>query len=136
MKRLQTLNIRNMPSATAEITWLPIDLHKTWAVFFLENMMEGRNRQSPPVLKTIALGAVTWADVWLGSNYHCSNYFYCHHYELSLRDFLQLRVYEIHYQYDLQGVCSPMLNLIAKGSPRDVQRESSSLSILEPYWLG
>lgn len=126
-----------MPLATAEITWLPLDLHKSWAVSFLENMMKGCKVRSPPELKTIALGAVTWSDVWLGSNYHCSNYFYSNTHKLeSVLDFLQLRVYQIDYQYDLQGVCSPMLNLIAKGSPRDIQRESSSLSILEPYWLG
>ncbi len=127
-----------MPSATEEITWLPFDLHKSWAGSFIENMMKGGHKvQSPPALKTIALGAVTWSDVWLGSNYHCSNYSRSKSHKLeSVREFLQLRVYKIHYQHDSQGGCSPTLTLIAKGSPRDIQRESSSLSILEPYWLG
>lgn len=88
-------------------------------------MLEFNEKQGHPPLKIIALGALMWSEF--------SNDFDDTQYDEGVRDLLQLRVYHIHYQYDVQGICSPVLRLIAKGSPRNIQ--GLRLNILPPYWL-
>ncbi len=137
----------------AEIDSLPIDkMHKSLAGECIAELVKRCQRQGPPTLKTIALGALTWSDVWLGSHDSrrekprdnlqlrwsdiclITKDERCRREEL--RDFLQLRVYQIDYQHDAQGACSPVLSMVAKGSPRDLQASCNSLSILEPDWSG
>ena len=133
LEKLKTLNIRNMPTTTLEITRLPLDLHKAWATAFVENLSQVFKGQGRPTLKTIALGSLTWSDVWLGQQYYRNSYF---RQGEEAHEFLQLRVYQISYVYDPQGFCSPVLDMVAKGCPRDLEESSDSLTILKPYWLG
>lgn len=109
---------------------LPHDQHKAWAFDFVGKSMKSLNAKCPPPLRTIALGALTWSDVWMGGSYYHNS----HYRSKKLYSFLQLRTYRIKYLFDLQGVCSPVLSLVAQGYPRDLEGFSSSFDVLKPYW--
>ena len=94
----------------------------------MEDIAKSFDRLDPPRLKNIALGCLTWSDVWLGNDYHRG--------QQELHDFLQLQVYDIHYEYKSKSIYSPVLKLVSQGSPRDIEDSHRTLSILKPYWLG
>ena len=87
-----------------------------------------------PELKTIALGALTYRDVYVGEKWRDS----CTLLDTSTLnqtdDYLQLRVYHVDYCYTVLGTHSPLLTLMTKGCPCDFP-PYSDIKILEPYWL-
>lgn len=81
---------------------------------------------SSPVLKTLAIGALTYGNVRMGVN----------HYPLyRFANFLQLRIYRVEYNGPAPGHRSPRLHLVAKGTPADAVGIAENLDIFETYWL-
>ena len=126
MRHLHTLNIRNMPEVTTGTALRYEERHHFWAADFTEKVTKGSDSQHLPI-KVIALGSLTWSDVWLGSEYHRGK---------EVLNFLQLRVYRINYRHSPEGKRMPTLDLVAKGSLRNIDDSCSSCRILEPCWLG
>lgn len=79
-----------------------------------------------PTLKTLAIGALTYASVMMGVNHFPAHEF---------ANFLQLRIYRVDHSYTFQGVRTPRLHMIAKGTPADAVGIAENLDIFDVYWL-
>ena len=97
----------------------------------LETMEGG---YSVPGLTTIALGALTYRDVYVGEKWRDSGTLIDESTLDKLDDYLQLRVYHVDYCYTVLGKYSPLLTLMTKGCPCDFP-PYSDITILQPYWL-
>lgn len=82
--------------------------------------------ESTPVLKTLALGALTYGDVMMGVSHYPTHQF---------ANFLQLRIYRVNYERTSHGVRTPRLHMIAKGTPADAIGIAENLDIFDVYWL-
>lgn len=80
----------------------------------------------PPTLKTLAIGTLTYANVMMGVNHYPTHEF---------ANFLQLRIYRVDYSYTIEGVRTPRLHMIAKGTPADAVGIAENLDIFDVYWL-
>ena len=91
-----------------------------------------------PKLETVALGALTYSDVYVGDRWHTRRNpgTFADMSSLGPVDaFLQLRTYHVDYVTSVMGSSEPLLTLMSKGSVCDhpVYRDTT---ILKPYWLG
>ena len=80
-----------------------------------------------PCPDIIALGALTYRDVWDGNVIDDRR-------ELDV--FLRLRVFRIDHRLNFEGNDAFLLTPVARGCPDLIGHVSSNLRILEPYWLG
>ena len=80
-----------------------------------------------PSLSILALGALTYRDVWDASIIYDDR---------KLVNFFRLRTYHVEYTEDSEVGWVPNLTQVAKGCPSAVGHISSHMSILRPYWLG
>ena len=84
-------------------------------------------KQDSVRLKTIALGAPLYRDIYIGT----------HHVEhTTVSDFLRFRVYKIDHNYPSPRGLSPVLSEIGKGAARNTEEESYHTHLLYNYWLG
>lgn len=79
-----------------------------------------------PVLKTLAIGASTYANVRMGVSHYAPN---------NVSTFLQLRIYHVNYDCRYQNSLSPKLHLIVRGTPADACGNAENLDIFTLYWL-
>ena len=87
---------------------------------------EEKLTKDTPSIDTLSFGALTYRDVRDGSmEDHVS----------PRDDYLTLRTYSIEYHRTYDGIHSPVLTQIAKGSTSGVDDTHRRISILEPYWL-
>lgn len=129
MKRLQLLNIRNMPELPAAYCPLALDYTlKGLATMFIDIADTKRNPKCTPLLKIIAIGAPLYRDNRIGTNQFPDNH---------VVDFLQLRVYHVDYDYQSGGTHQYVLSQVAKGTQNEV---CGSLGIRDwlwcNWWLG
>lgn len=78
------------------------------------------------VLKTVAIGASTYAGVRVGMSHYTPN---------SASTFLQLRIYHVVYDYQYRNIWTPKLHLIARGVPTGARGNADHLDIFAQYWL-
>lgn len=74
----------------------------------------------------IALGAVTYDDIWVGRTSPDST---------EADAFLCPRIFYIDRHHNVKGELQPMLTAIAQGTAIRAAEYSSNLRIFEPYWL-
>ena len=88
-----------------------------------------------PKLEVVALGALTYRDVYVGEKWRASDTIFDKSTLSPLDDFLQLRLYQVAYCYTVLGTSDPHLTLMTKGCVCDFPPYSHT-KILKPYWLG
>jgi len=127
LRHLQTLNIRNLPDAPTVNTWLPTDYMLDGLAMMLLNIISLKARTDlPPVLKTVAIGALNYGHVMMGVNHYRTHPF---------ANFLQLRIYRVSYDCASHGPRTPRLHMLAKGTPADALGAAENLEIFDVYWL-
>ena len=94
--------------------------------FMDTTILEPRNPPAPRKLRTIGLGAPTYADVMVGSNRSMSK----------LQEYRQLRIYLVDYRTNVQGEVRSVLDPIAKGTVDEAIGFGSRLELFKRYWLG
>ena len=85
------------------------------------------NKGQKPTLKTIAIGAPFYGDIYIGTH---------HLIHTPLSDLLSLRVYSIDYNYLSPSGPSPVLSQIVKGAAYSSEEELYPKDLLYDYWLG
>ena len=139
--KLEVLNIRNMPETRGEFIEPVLRGLATTIVDLIRSSPDRRvpggrleSGYGVPELRTIALGALTYRDVYVGEKWRDS----CTILDTSTLtptdDFLQLRVFHVDYCYTVLGKYSPLLTLMTKGCPCDFP-PYNGIKILQPYWL-
>ncbi|KAL8993604.1 MAG: hypothetical protein Q9169_006218 [Polycauliona sp. 2 TL-2023] len=133
LKKLRTLNIRNMPLVKTQNMALPLaEIHAAFAESLLTIL--GCNRDdtrtsAPQNLKTLALGALTYRDVYNGIGYHTIH-------NRELYEFLRLKVYRIVSSRDAEGRQRPLAKLTESGTYEKTEANGGDVDVLKPYWLG
>ena len=124
--KLETLNIRNMPIIDRLGSYMsPEAMFRSLATATVELCVDYITHESGnrPSLKTIALGALTYRDRYLGG---------CPHEPID--QYLQLRTYHIDYVDNDRKKSTPLLTLSSKGYVH-TNEDAENASILQPYWL-
>ena len=85
------------------------------------------NIRRKPTLKTIAIGAPFYRDIYIGTHHVNST---------AVSDLVSLRVYSIDYNYLSPSGPSPVLNQIITGAAYDSEEELYPKDLLYDYWLG
>lgn len=137
---LKVLNIRNMPETQDELAVEP--MLRGLATTMMDLIRSSPDRRIPLEengcavleLKTIALGALTYRDVYVGEKWREANTSLDISTLNQTDDYLQLRVYHVDYCYTVLGKHSPLLTLMTKGCPWDFP-PYDDIKILQPYWL-
>ena len=126
LPKLRTLHLRNLPKLDLTTSYLPTDyLVKGIASNMLDRYADGNPSNRRNSLITIALGAMLYRDVHIGSNYFPSD---------PVHDYLQLRVYHVDLSYQSVLGPSPTVTQVAKGFVDDVTM-CSDKDLLSEYWL-
>ncbi|KAL8670575.1 MAG: hypothetical protein Q9168_004888 [Polycauliona sp. 1 TL-2023] len=135
-KKLRTLNIRNMPLVNPKKLGLPLEeIHAAFVdslLAVLNYKMDGKIGTAPTMpqnLKTLALGALTYRDVYNGLGYHKAH-------DRELYEFLRLRVYRIVSSRDEEGEQRPLAKLTESGTYEKTEASGRDVDIFKPYWLG
>lgn len=125
LDKLETFNVRNSPTAMTK--WLPFNcMLESLAAKFVDFAMIKLRRSNAIIrLKTIAIGSITYADVFVGGNVKC----------LTAHDYLRLRVFRVGHRSTHDGEKVIALDLIAEGTSDDAEGIVDNLGILKPYWL-
>ncbi|KAL9628622.1 MAG: hypothetical protein Q9164_007200 [Protoblastenia rupestris] len=128
LSKLEMLNIRNVPCATSAVSLLSNDFtYSALATSFLEKYTTERPTARSARLKTLALGATTYGNSYMGMYYFP---------DLDFADFFRLRIYNVEYlHHRTTDTWSPKPRLVAKGVPNDAIGYSKHLDVFEPYWL-
>ena len=139
---LKVLNIRNMPANEDDLAVETV--LRGLATTVVDLIRSSPDRPVPgrmfdtgygvPELKTIALGALTYRDVYVGEKWRGPDTIFDTSTLNKSDDYLQLRVYHVDYCYTVLGTHSPLLTLMTKGCPCDFP-PYSDMKILKPYWL-
>ncbi|KAL8955101.1 MAG: hypothetical protein Q9193_006910 [Seirophora villosa] len=134
MKQLRTLNLRNMPYIDPKATMLNYEeLHASYATSVLKTLQHypHENTIDPRVLsklQTLALGALTYRDVYNGLGCHdCKGE--------DLYKFLRLQVFKVG-RYRLDGQERTLAMHIESGTYEKTQAAGGDVNIFKPYWLG
>ena len=123
MPCLEALNIRNLPEITGEVA-MPMDYFvKGLAAMFVDIA----NKQREPTLKTIALGAPLYRDIYIGTH---------HVAHTSVSDLLRFRVYSMDYDYLSPSGPSPVLSQFVIGAADSSEEATYPDHLLYDYWLG
>ncbi|KAL8790210.1 MAG: hypothetical protein Q9213_000741 [Squamulea squamosa] len=132
MKALRTLNVRNIPSTGSFDVAVRGDcLHAAFANSVLATLFDtadGFFRSPSPPLETLALGSLTYRDVYNGVG--------C----LAIKDeatynFIRLKVYSVDRAYYFEGQRKPLAILREKGSYEKTEADGGRVTVLKPYWL-
>lgn len=124
-----------MPAAEGLGVDLPIEPTLKGLATFIVHLVRNRTMlqdhdyhiKERPKLETIALGALTYRDVYVGDSLREPRLG-------QVDDFLQLRTYHIDYSKNILGNFQPMLTLMAQGCVCEDARYCD-IEILKPYWL-
>jgi len=133
MRKLQTYNIRNMPEADstkAARSWITLDdMYEALATKFAKTITKNVQTRRRLSIKTIGLGALTYADVKMGLNHLPSD---------PMRDYLRLRVYHIDARPNPQApeTLLPTLTQVVKGADNYDLDDRTNMRVFERYWLG
>ena len=126
MPKLRTLHIRNLPKTALTELCLPTDyLVRGIASAILDAYARGKLSNRRKSLTTIALGAPLYRDIHIGSNHFPKD---------PTRDFLQLRVYHVDYEYQSAIGPLPTVTQVAQGTADDATT-CLDKDILHEYWL-
>ena len=149
LRHLRVINVRNMPEADDPSSWFAIErMFKGIAasVVDLMTLRDPRNEQvpdepgNPPKLNTVALGSLTYGDVYVGNRWYSRwrsddwDPSPSHPSLSPLEEFNQLRVYHVDHGKSPLGKFEPTLTLVAKGFLCDDPRYRD-IKILRPYRL-
>ena len=141
LPKLRTLNIRNMPEMSNLLPFMDADaMIKGLALSFVAELKDAppfRGRFTSivdeegstvviPSIDTLSFGALTYRDVRDAS---------MEGYVSPRDDYLTLRTYSIEYHRTYEGINTPVLTQIAKGSTSNLDATHRKVNILEPYWL-
>ncbi|KAL8923293.1 MAG: hypothetical protein Q9208_004693 [Pyrenodesmia sp. 3 TL-2023] len=132
---LQVLNIRNMPFITPKKMVLPVEeLHAAFANMVLKSLIggyggKGIRPSAPLALKTLALGALTYRDIYNGLGCHISA-------NPSLYFFLRLQIYKVDCKYQCEGQPRPLAVHTETGAYEKTEAAGGDVNIFKPYWLG
>ncbi len=128
LKLLETLNLRNLPAKrNAEITRLSARYkHQSLAVEVAEEFRKRCPEKSFPKLKTITTGSISYKDMWPGRSSEADG---------SSGLYLCPRFFHVRWPTNTDNRRTPILTLVAEGTPADAQENSCNLHIFEPYWL-
>ncbi|KAI4117080.1 MAG: hypothetical protein LQ345_002600 [Seirophora villosa] len=134
MKHLRTLNIRNMPYINPKATMLNYEeLHASYATSVLKTLQhypheDTINLRAHSTLQTLALGALTYRDVYNGLGCYPGK-------EKDLYKFLRLQVFKVG-RYRLDGQERTLAMHIESGTYEKTQAAGGDVNIFKPYWLG
>ena len=127
LPKLRTLHLRNLPEIDWTESYLSTDyLVKGIACTILDRYADSKPSNGRKTLIAIALGEPLYRDFHIGSNHFPSD---------PVRDYLQLRVYHVDFNYQSLLGPSPTVYQVAKGFVDDATM-CSDKELLCEYWLG
>ena len=123
MPRLEVLNIRNLP----QIKGMPTTPMDYYVKGLAAMVVDIANEWQISTLKTIAIGAPFYRDIYIGTRHVIHN---------PVSDLLRLRVYSIDYNYLSPSSPSPVLSQTITGACYSSEEELYPTDLLYDYWLG
>ncbi|KAL8652910.1 MAG: hypothetical protein Q9226_004073 [Calogaya cf. arnoldii] len=129
MRKLRTLNIRNMPLVPARLGFQEARSHSTYAESVLDVILDYSNDTwPPPPLDTLVLGSFTYRDHQNGLGCYEIK-------DVGTYKYRQPHVYRIDREYHHEGRRKPLAILHETGTYEETEAAGGSVEVLKPYWL-
>ncbi|KAL8642410.1 MAG: hypothetical protein Q9226_008515 [Calogaya cf. arnoldii] len=135
LKNLKTLNIRNMPFIDPKKMALPLsEIYSSFANSLLRILLCSDKDvlipTAPQNLKSLALGALTYRDVYNGVAFHRTL-------NWELHEFLRLKIYRVVRSYhEGESLPRPLAVLTETGTYEKTEANGGDVNVFKPYWLG
>lgn len=139
MKHLKTLNIRNMPChsrySRCQTPAAVFQVQDAITTTVAKELLAKLGPDKSPNLDIIALGAITYRDIWTTRSQwqkiNSRGREVTNHLDFSLCP----RIFSINYVQNARGMLQPSTTMVAQGTAAEAEEHSSNLRIFQPYWL-